>query len=121
MGSLGNVRWGIGIAGIGVAAALAGCGHGTAASDAACRNEATVMADRGDAILRHYAGMVYPADVSYLLFKASFDWYVAHDCAPELLGQALERRLTPVRRRRLVSLLPTAMGRPVRLAIDERQ
>jgi hypothetical protein len=109
-------RW-IGIAGIAAAVMIAGCGHGNASSDAACRNEATVMADRADAMLRHYAGMVYPADMSYLLFKASLDWYDAHRCAPDLLGQALENRLTPKRRQRFIDLLPSTIARTVREAL----
>jgi hypothetical protein len=113
------VRWWTGIAALAAATVFAGCGggKGAASSSVACRNEASVMADRADAMLRHYAGMVYPADMSYLLFKASFDWYTAHSCAPGLLGTALGHRLTRSRQRRFVSLLPNALGRSVSRAI----
>jgi hypothetical protein len=109
----------MGIAGLAAVAMLAACGGGgaSASTDAACRNEASVMADRADAMLRHYAGMVYPADMSYLLFKASLDWFEARSCAPALLGQALERRLTPKRQQRFVELLPSAIARSVRRAV----
>jgi hypothetical protein len=102
-----------------LAGALSACGGGRSGwSDAECRQEAGRMAEKADAMMRHYAGAVYPADVSYLLFKNGFTRYQAGRCEPEFLGEALERRLEPARRQRFVELLPTVMARSVREALQ---
>ncbi|HKP17605.1 MAG TPA: hypothetical protein VJT84_03935 [Gaiellaceae bacterium] len=100
--------------------ALSACGGGGRSgwSDAECRREAANLADRADLMIRHYAGAVYPADVAYLLFRNGLSRYEAGRCDPGFVGDALERRLTPEQRRRFVELLPTAMARSVRVALQ---
>jgi hypothetical protein len=100
--------------------ALSGCGGGGRSgwSDAECRREAANLADRADLMLTHFAGAVYPADVAYLLLRNGLSRYRAGRCDPGFVGDALQRRLSAADRRRLVELLPTAMARSVRDALQ---
>lgn len=102
-----------------LAGTLSSCGGGRSGwSDVQCRDEAGRLAERADAMLRHYAGAVYPADVSYLLFRNGLSLYQAGRCDSAFLGRALERRLNAGERQRFVELLPTAMSRSVRDALQ---
>jgi hypothetical protein len=111
------VSW-VAIAALLGVAVLAGCGGGGSGwSDAACRREAGWLAERADAMVRHYAGAVYPADMSYLGFKGGLDRFEQGGCAPDVLGEMLRRALTPARRAVFVSLLPAEVARSVRQAL----
>lgn len=106
-----------------VAAALAGWAALAAAPAGAaaptCAAQAQKVARWGEALLVHYDGgvTVYPADMSYLLMRDALALYGRRDCAPRLLGVALERELTAPQRRRLLSLLPRSIERTLRRAL----
>jgi hypothetical protein len=101
----------------GGAACGGGSAHAPTWSTAACTREAGRVADGGLAILHHYAGTVYPADVAYLGFRTSLSLFERHECAPKLLGQALRQRLTPRQRTKLLDVLPRASARSLRRAL----
>ena len=56
---------------------------------ATCRAQAAKVSYWGDFMVRHYAGMVYPADVAYLQLRRSLGRYEAHRCGDRLLGRTL--------------------------------
>jgi hypothetical protein len=61
----------------------------------------------GRSILVHYDGKtVYPADVALLLLKGSLKQYDEGKCRDELLGETLQRQLSPQKRATLLALLP---------------
>jgi hypothetical protein len=101
-----------------LAAVLSGCGGRSGWSSSDCRREAGWLAERADSMVRHYAGQVYPADMSYLPFRDGLERFTAGRCDPEFLGRALEDRLTPAERMRFVELLPTAIAASVRRALQ---
>ncbi len=102
------------------AVVLAGCGGGRSGwSDAECGREAGWLAERADSMVRHYAGEVYPADMSYLSFRDGLGRFEAGGCDPEALGQSLRRALSPSRRAALVDLLPADLARSVNKALEQ--
>ena len=102
-------------------AAAAAIGAGTADSARwsapVCARHATWIVESGRDVIRHYAGMVYPADVSYLLFKNRVDQFRLHGCTQRVLGRTLVEQLTARERARLLSLLPAELARSVRRAV----
>ena len=104
-----------------VVAASAAIGVGTAGaarwSGPVCARHATWIGEAGRDILRHYSGMVYPADVSYLLFKNRIEQFQRHGCSRAVLRRALVEQLTAREWARLTSLLPGPLARTVRRAV----
>jgi hypothetical protein len=84
---------------------------------AKCRAEAATIAEYAQNMLRHYDGMVYPADVEYLRLRNGYALFLRHRCAPSFLGVALRRELTPRRRARLLELLPAKLSKAFRHAL----
>lgn len=82
-----------------------------------CRTEAARVAYRAGSMVRHYSGMVYPADVEYMLLRNSFRRFQARRCPPASLGRALRDELPARRRARLLELLPAQMSRTFRRAL----
>jgi hypothetical protein len=88
---------------------------------ATCRAQAAKVSDRAQRMLRHYSGMVYPADVEYMLLRNAFRRFVSHRCAPSILGRALRRELSDRQRLRLTELLPAELARSFRRALAASQ
>ena len=108
------------VACLALVALLAGCGGGgrSGFDDAACRVQATKVADHAGSMLLHYrGGTVYPADMSYLGLRDSLDRYDQGRCAETMLGQKLRRRLTPPERQTLLQLLPRTSAARIRTAL----
>jgi hypothetical protein len=106
-------------ASLALVALLAGCGGGRPGfNDAACRAQATKVAEHAGSMLVHYrGGTVYPADMSYLGLRDSLDRYDEGRCADTMLGQKLRRTLTPPERKTLVQLLPRTSAARIRTAL----
>jgi hypothetical protein len=100
-----------------LAALLAGCGNGSATQKTPCREEAGRAAEAALSMVRHYAGSVYPADVSYLGLKNSLELFDQYGCPSDVLGQALAERLTPAQRRTLIGVLPAEIAAKVQRAL----
>lgn len=107
------------VACLALVALLAGCGGGKSGlSDAACREQATKVAEHAGSMLVHYrGGTVYPADMSYLGLRDSLDRYDEGRCADTTLGRDLRRRLTPPERKTLIQLLPRTSAARIRSAL----
>src|SRR4051794_40901420 len=105
-----------------VVAASAAVGVATAGasrwSEPVCARHATWIVESGQDVIRHYSGMVYPADVSLLLLRNRLEQFRLHGCTQHALGSALVRQLTARERARLLSLLPADLARLVRRAVS---
>ena len=84
---------------------------------ATCRAQAEKVAYWGDFMVRHYGGMVYPADVAYLQLRHALERYEGHGCAPRMLGRTLRTELKPKTRSRLLALVPAGIERTLRRAL----
>ena len=100
---------------------LSGCGGGGHSwSQAQCRGQAQRLAVKAEAMVRHYQGTtVYPADVSYLLFRDGLVLFQKGGCEPRELGVALRRELGANDRRTLLRLLPGRIAATVRRALAD--
>jgi hypothetical protein len=84
----------------------------------ACRATARSFADDSADLLAHFgAKAAYPADLNYVIVRSDLAGFQAGRCDLQLLGRALERRLSPKQRDNLVADLPRAMGGVVREAL----
>ena len=108
------------LAAIAVSAAV-GVGVGAAGasrwSEPVCARHATWIVESGQDVIRHYSGMVYPADVSLLLLRNRVEQFRLHGCTQRVLGRALVHQLTARERARLLSLLPADLARSLRRAV----
>jgi len=82
-----------------------------------CARHATWIVESSQDVIRHYSGMVYPADVSLLLLRNRVDQFRLHGCTQRVLGGALVQQLTARERARLLSLLPADLVRTLRRAV----
>jgi len=83
-----------------------------------CRHQAQVIADDARQILLHYGvESAYPADLAYYMFRSALTEFKRHGCAPQLLGETLDRRLTNKQLTELISHLPSTIVRYLRRAL----
>ena len=106
---------------LGAVMLLSACGGGEhGLSQAQCRGQAQRLAVRAEAMVRHYQGStVYPADVSYLLFRDGLVLFEQGHCEPRELGLTLRRKLGANDRRTLLGLLPGRIAATVRRALAD--
>jgi hypothetical protein len=101
-------------------ALLSGCGGKRGWPEARCREQAGKLALRADSMVRHYAGNVYPADMSYLGFRDGLALFEQGRCPPGALGSSLREELSPADRAVFLGLLPAKIARVVREALYVR-
>ena len=77
----------------------------------ACRIDADAFGDAARMFLAHSGPQAaYPADLYLVLLRDALADFRARHCDPTVLGRVLDRRLTPVERKRLVDGLPSSMA-----------
>ena len=85
---------------------------------ATCRSTARSFAEDSVHLLAHFGSRAaYPADLNYVIVRSELASFRAGRCELQLLGRALERRLSPKQRTDLVADLPRTMGAVVREAL----
>jgi hypothetical protein len=84
----------------------------------ACRHDAVAFARGAASYLDHYGALsASPADPYYMLLRGQLADFGARRCDPELLGSALERRLSSSERRKLLSHASRPMAAALRQAL----
>lgn len=84
-------------------------------SPAECAKDARIFARDSLAFLAHSGpDAAYPADLYYVILRGDFEDFQARRCDHRLLGDSLERALTPKQRAALVGHLPGSIARVVR-------
>ena len=80
-------------------------------SSAACHQDAVAFARGSAQFLTHYAKLAAsPADPYFMLLRQQLADFEARRCDPELLGSALEHRLSPSQRRVLLAHASSPMA-----------
>jgi hypothetical protein len=93
---------------------------GAGGDGSACRADARRFADDAVDLLAHFGPRAaYPADLNYVIVRNDLASFRVRGCALRVLGQALERHLTPRQREELVADLPRGMGAVVRGALAD--
>jgi hypothetical protein len=90
----------------------------TASESKTCRATARSFAEDSVDLLAHFGSKAaYPADLNYVIVRSELSGFQAGRCDLQLLGSALERRLSPKERSDLVTDLPHSMAAVVREAL----
>jgi hypothetical protein len=85
--------------------------NGRASDGRSCRATALSFADDSADLLAHFGSKAaYPADLNYVIVRSELAAFRSGHCDLQLLGRALERRLSPKQRTDLVADLPRSMG-----------
>lgn len=85
---------------------------------ASCRHDAVAFARGSAQFLTHYGALAAsPADPYYMLLRQQLVDFEARRCDPELLGSALEDRLSPAERRVLLAHASHPMAEALRRAL----
>jgi hypothetical protein len=83
-----------------------------------CRATARSFAEDSLDLLAHFGSKAaYPADLNYVIVRSELSGFQAGRCDLQLLGRALESRLSPRQRTDLVADLPRTMAAVVREAL----
>jgi hypothetical protein len=83
-----------------------------------CRATALSFADDSADLLAHFGSKAaYPADLNYVIVRSELAAFRSGRCDLQLLGHALERRLSPKQRTDLVADLPRTVGAVVSEAL----
>lgn len=84
----------------------------------ACRGDADSFARGSRTYLAHYGALAAsPADPYYMLLRQQLADFQARRCDPQLLGRALDRRLSPSRLRELLVRASRPMAAALRHAL----
>jgi hypothetical protein len=93
-------------------------GGGGGSQSTSCRSTARSFAEGSADLLAHFGSRAaYPADLNYVIVRSELASFRARRCDLQLLGRALERRLSPMQRSDLLADLPPGMGAVVRTAL----
>jgi hypothetical protein len=83
-----------------------------------CRQDAVAFTRGSAEYLTHYGELAAsPADPYYMLLRQQLADFQARNCDPKLLGKALERGLTPAKRRELLARASSPMATALRRAL----
>jgi hypothetical protein len=86
---------------------------------ASCRQAADAFASGSAQFLTHYGELAAsPADPYYMLLRQQLADFQARRCDPQLLGTAIERRLSPSERRVLLARTSRPMAAALRGALS---
>jgi hypothetical protein len=86
---------------------------------APCRQDAVAFARGSAQFLTHYGALAAsPADPYYMLLRQQLADFEARRCDPELLGSAIENRLSPAQRRALLAHASRPMAASLRRALS---
>ena len=86
-------------------------------TSSSCRRDAVAFTRGSAQYLTHYGELAAsPADPYYMLLRQQLADFQARRCDPKLLGNALERSLTPAKRRELLARASRPMATALRRA-----
>jgi hypothetical protein len=111
------------------ACALAGCGSGSGTTaparptwtTAQCTREAHWILGHARQILRYYShenGDIYPADVSFIMFRNAVGRFRQFGCPARIVGATLRRGLTAGQRTQLLQYISPQIADYIREALS---